>query len=105
MESLRRFKRAIIVIFEGSSERTFGDGFLHGTLSGNLKIHVKSVHEKVRYRCKSCDYEATHPSHLNRHFKTIHEQIKYECVKCDYKANQAVNLRRHVKNQHGKDQL
>ena len=38
----------------------------------NLRIHINSVHNEVRYPCGKCKYQATQQSHLYRHNRTRH---------------------------------
>ena len=49
------------------------------TLAGNLKKHIKSKHEGVRYPCDQCDYLATASYNLKRHIVRRHEGVKYPC--------------------------
>ena len=45
----------------------------------HLKIHVKSVHEGVKYICEHCDYKATTRSNLKIHIKSVHKGDKKSC--------------------------
>ena len=38
----------------------------------NLRTHINSVHNEVRYPCDDCEYKATQRSHLNRHKRVRH---------------------------------
>ena len=49
----------------------------------NLRLHVESKHEGVRYPCNQCDYKATREVHLRRHKEIKHEGVRYPCDKCD----------------------
>ena len=40
---------------------------------GDLKKHVESIHEGVRYPCKQCEYAATQAGDLKRHVESKHE--------------------------------
>ena len=44
-----------------------------------LRVHVKSVHEGVKYDCDVCDYKATTKSYLQLHVKSVHDGLKYDC--------------------------
>ena len=45
------------------------------TRKGNLKTHMKSVHEGVKHKCNLCQYKATQKGNLKRHMKSVHEGI------------------------------
>ena len=64
--------------------------------SGGLKIHVRSVHEKIKdYHCKLCDKSYTQSHSLKNHIKIVHEGVKAErhhkCVSCDKVGNCAAS--------------
>ena len=68
---------------------------MYATTKRNLQLHVKSVHDGVKYNCERCDYKATTKSSLCMyivHVQSIHEGVKYNCKICDYKATQASDL-------------
>ena len=70
--------------------------------SGGLKIHVRSVHEKIKdYHCKLCDKSYTQSHSLKNHIKIVHEGVKadriHKCVSCDKSYTQAHNLKRHIR--------
>ena len=58
----------------------------------NLLMHIKSIHEGIKFPCEQCDYKATLKKNLMTHIKSRHEGIKFPCVKCDYKATYKGNL-------------
>ena len=43
------------------------------TTSGNLRTHVQSKHEGVKYACMHCDYQATTTGSLKRHIDSKHK--------------------------------
>ena len=45
----------------------------------NLKVHVKSIHEGVRYDCNQCDSRFTRQSSLRMHKQSLHREVKYDC--------------------------
>ena len=49
------------------------------TQAGNLKRHVESKHEGVRYPCMKCDYVTTRKNYLEAHIESIHEGVSYSC--------------------------
>jgi len=71
----------------------------------HMKIHVKSVHEKVTYACDQCAYKATLKENIKKHIKSVHEKVTYACWQCDYKATLKENLKRHTKSVHEKGKL
>ena len=47
------------------------------SLKGNLKQHIKSVHEgKNPFQCNLCDYKCTKKGILEKHRVSAHEEIK-----------------------------
>ena len=66
----------------------------------NLRRHINSVHDGVRYECQQCDHKATDPSTLRRHIKSVHDSVRYECQQCDHKATRPAHLRQHIKSVH-----
>ena len=53
------------------------------TQSGNLKTHIRSKHEGVRYLCSHCEYATTQAGHLKRHIENRHEGVRYSCDQCE----------------------
>ena len=47
------------------------------TQQSNLRTHIKSVHEGVKYACNLCDYQAKIQTNLTVHIQSIHEGVKY----------------------------
>ena len=66
----------------------------------NLRTHVKSIHEGVKYPCDQCVYKATSKGDLRTHVKSIHEGVRYPCDHCDYKVTHKSNLRAHKEYKH-----
>ena len=46
---------------------------------GNLKIHIDSVYEQIKYPCNQCEYKATEKGHLQTHIESVNERVKYHC--------------------------
>ena len=67
-----------------------------------LKIHMRREHEKIRYPCNRCDFQAKGTSDLNKHIQAIHEGIKFECEYkgCNYRISRRSTLNYHVKFKH-----
>ena len=40
---------------------------------------------KSKHRCNQCDYQASNNGHLTMHIKAIHEGVKFDCKHCDKK--------------------
>jgi len=66
----------------------------------NLKQHIESVHQKVRYDCDQCDHRASTKSNLRCHKASQHEGIKYDCDLCDYSATNKSRLKKHKDAKH-----
>ena len=67
------------------------------TLKGNLKIHIESKHNKIKYPCQQCAHKASTKQSLKLHIQSIHDKIKYSCEKCEYKATTTSRLQHHIK--------
>ena len=68
----------------------------------SLKIHVRRTHDKIRYPCNKCDFQAGGTSDLNKHIQSIHEGIKFECQYegCNYKSTRKATVNYHVRFKH-----
>ena len=70
------------------------------TMEG-MKLHIASQHLKLKsYICQECGFQTYRRDNLKQHILSIHEGIKYPCPHCEYKATQPSGLTRHVKKQH-----
>ena len=70
------------------------------TQKGDLMLHIKSKHEGVRFPCIQCDYKATTRSSLSSHIQSMHKGLKFSCDQCDYEAKQRTHLLTHIKSKH-----
>ena len=70
------------------------------TITADLKWHIESKHEGVRYLCDKCEYAATSASHLKRYIESKYEGVRYPCDKSEYAATKAGSLKRHIKSKH-----
>jgi len=70
--------------------------------NGNLKDHVKSVHNKIKdFECDLCNHKCSSNSNLKRHIKHVHDKIKdFECDLCNHKCSSYGNLQLHIKMVH-----
>ena len=51
--------------------------------SGNLKVHIRSVHEKVKSPSNQCDYKAYDRTSSTKHIYALHMNLKpYTCDLC-----------------------
>ena len=51
--------------------------------SQGLKLHKRQAHLKIKYPCWECPYQATQLGNLKRHVKRVHENIKeHVCKTC-----------------------
>ena len=65
------------------------------TEKGNLKKHIQSVHEKVKYFCDLC----------NKHVKSFHKRVKYSCDQCGKQFTQQGNLKTQIQSVHEKSSI
>ena len=69
---------------------------------GDLKRHVKIIHEKVRsFICKFCDLSFQTRGTLNRHVNSKHQEKKpFKCDVCDLAFSRSDHLKKHKKCKH-----
>ena len=68
---------------------------------GLLEIHIKSVHGGVfKHSCRQCGELFSKRTNLKRHIQTIHEGLKYNCKQCDYQNQERALLINHIKSEH-----
>ena len=67
---------------------------------GSLAIHINTVHRGIQYPCHLCDFKASRPGYLNNHERAVHDGIKYPCKLCDFRSSRRNNLKLHVKSIH-----
>ena len=62
----------------------------------NLRKHIKSVHEKMKFKCEICTKNFTRKDNLLSHKRNIHSKsIEFECTVCEKKFNRKGNLQAH----------
>ena len=65
------------------------------------QIHMRTVHEGVRYDCHLCDRTFSQEGNLKTHVQLKHEGLKkYKCGLCDQQFQEKRRLKRHIKNVH-----
>ena len=70
--------------------------------SGNLKIHIKTVHEGARdYKCDNCGKAFASNNGLNYHIHAAHNEEKnLKCETCGKFFSHINNLKRHITSVH-----
>ena len=59
------------------------------------------IHKKITYKCKQCEKTFTDSGNLKRHVKAVHEGTKdYKCDYCGKSFSEPGKLKRHVKAVH-----
>ena len=71
---------------------------------GNLKKHIKAVHEKIKDQtCDICGFSTTDYSGLKKHIKEVHDKIKDKiCSICGFTTARNAELKHHIKCIHDK---
>ena len=57
---------------------------------------MQSTHERIRYPCDHCSYEAIRKDHLKSHDETVHKAIRYSCDQCEYICSRKERLKQHM---------
>ena len=71
----------------------------------SMNEHVKAIHEKRKFKCKTCGHESISSSGRDYHRKKFHEKDKNrKCPHCTFATLTTGNLKLHIKNMH-KDRL
>ena len=59
----------------------------------NLRKHIKSVHEKIKFKCEICTKNFTRKDNLLSHKRNIHSKnIEFKCTVCERKFSRKGNL-------------
>ena len=62
----------------------------------NLRKHIKSVHEKMKFKCEICDKKLSRKDELQRHKLSVHSKnIEFKCIVCERKFSRKDNLLAH----------
>ena len=65
--------------------------------TGDLKKHIKTVHEGIRYRCDKCNKDFSDENYLKKHIAAIHEGLsKHKCDICGKAFSQKGDLTKHI---------
>ncbi|XP_035700875.1 zinc finger protein OZF-like [Folsomia candida] len=73
------------------------------TQEGNLLLHVKTVHGKVKdvVACPQCAKKFGRKCDMVTHLRSVHLQIRHPCPHCGHSFTQKSSLRTHLKKVHG----
>ena len=72
----------------------------------NLKIHKASVHEKLRFKCDSCNiFTSPSASTLRNHIKKAHKGVNFNCNLCGKYFANSQNLKKHRRTVHEKKRV
>lgn len=52
------------------------------------------------FPCDQCPFKAKEKGSLSLHLKSVHEGVKYPCDQCSFKATWKVNLLQHTQSIH-----
>jgi len=67
----------------------------------NLEFDESDITDPERfYSCDQCDKTFKQKGHLGVHLKAVHQGIRFPCSICDYKATTKGNLKQHVGRRH-----
>lgn len=89
----RDLKYHISAIHEGTKERVKCDEC--GALVKNLRPHKKMKHQKIKYPCSRCPFQASSMAYLKSHEAGLHDGIKTKCSKCDFLGSDFV-VKQHI---------
>ena len=71
-----------------------------------LENHIKSIHEKVRHKCKDCGKSFSQQCALKIHFSVVHKGLKlYKCELCNEQFGYQHVLKKHYERTHGELEL
>jgi len=59
----------------------------------------------MKHPCDQCDFKAASSINLRNHVKTVHEGIKYYCDICDFRSARVSRLNKHIKTEHTQPEI
>ena len=68
----------------------------------SLKVHVSSVHKKVKHKCPHCGKQFSQKANLSTHISNVHDEIDHVCPTCEKIFSQRSSLCTHISNFHEK---
>ena len=72
-------------------------------LSGDLKKHIRSQHEKIKdHVCEDCGYATSYKTALKVHRVCVHNmgEMAFKCNICPYGTSHSERLRQHINTAH-----
>ena len=66
----------------------------------DLRIHIKSKHENLKYKCNRCKFGYKSNQGLRDHIDFFHLGLRYGCSQCDQQFTADANLKHHMKLKH-----
>ena len=93
MHEGEKYNREKIKCTELNCEKTFKE-------VGTCNVHIRSVHEKERFKCTMCDDMFAYPRGVRLHIESVHLKKKFPCRFCNYKAADTSSLSHHERKLH-----
>ena len=69
------------------------------TAKCQLKNHIMSAHEGIRYQCDECERKFTMKSSIRKHKRNMHNK-QHLCEQCNFEAVYKADLKKHIKLMH-----
>ena len=63
-------------------------------------MHIDAVHLNTKYKCETCEFQASWKNDLMRHMKEVHLGTRFRCDHCSYETSRNYLLKKHVKKKH-----
>ena len=93
----RDLKYHISAVHENTQKRFKCD--VCGAIVVNLRAHKKMTHERIKYPCSRCPFQASSKVYLQSHESQLHDGIKTKCNQCDYSGTQ-FTVKKHILTEH-----
>ena len=93
----RVLKDHISAIHEDSKKRLKCDDC--GAIVKNLRAHIRLKHERIKYPCSHCPFQAASKAYLKSHEAGIHAGIKTKCNHCDFLGSE-FTVKKHIETVH-----
>merc|ERR1712189_82838 len=96
------FSDAINEIQEKSADVANDDSGVEASfeIQEDKDLHESEMKDFVELRCEQCGKDFTTSYNLKRHVRSVHEQIRYDCNMCKKSFTQKIALRYHVEDNH-----